>query len=49
MIREFIYKYYIAPIESGGAYTLVDTLTYAAILIVAVFLTIDRSKISIIK
>jgi uncharacterized membrane protein len=38
MIREFIYKYYIAPIESGGAYTLVDTLTYAAILIVAVFL-----------
>lgn len=38
MIREFIYKYYIDPIESGGAYTLVDTLTYALILIVAVFL-----------
>jgi len=38
MIREFIYKYYIAPIEGGGAYTLVDTLTYAAILIIAVFL-----------
>ena len=38
MIREFIYKYYIDPIEGGGAYTLVDTLTYALILIVAVFL-----------
>ncbi len=38
MIREFIYKYYIDPIESGGAYTLVDTLTYALILIIAVFL-----------
>lgn len=38
MIREFIYKYYIDPIQSGGAYTLVDTLTYALILIVAVFL-----------
>ncbi len=38
MIREFIYKYYIDPIESGGAYTLVDTLTYALILILAVFL-----------
>ena len=38
MIREFIYKYYIDPIEGGGAYTLVDTLTYALILIIAVFL-----------
>lgn len=38
MIREFLYKYYIDPITSGGSYTLVDTLTYAAILIIAVFL-----------
>ena len=38
MIREFIYKYYIDPIQSGGSYTLVDTLTYALILIIAVFL-----------
>ncbi len=38
MIREFIYKYYIDPITTGGAYTLVDTLTYALILIIAVFL-----------
>ena len=38
MIREFVYKYYIDPITTGGAYTLVDTLTYALILIIAVFL-----------
>ncbi len=38
MIREFVYKYYIDPITGGGAYTLVDTLTYALILIIAVFL-----------
>jgi uncharacterized membrane protein len=37
-LREFIYQYYIDPIRYGEAYTLVDTLTYAAILIVAVFL-----------
>lgn len=37
MIREFIYKYYIDPIRYGEAYTLVDTLTYALILIVAVY------------
>jgi uncharacterized membrane protein len=38
MIREFLYKYYIDPIRYGEAYTLVDTLTYALILIVAVYL-----------
>ncbi|HZD42521.1 MAG TPA: DUF63 family protein [Methanomicrobiales archaeon] len=38
MIREFIYKYYIDPIRYGEAYTVVDTLTYALILIVAVYL-----------
>ena len=38
MIREFLYKYYIDPIRYGQAYTLVDTLTYALILIVAVYL-----------
>ncbi|MDD3856679.1 MAG: DUF63 family protein [Methanoculleus sp.] len=38
MIREFLYKYYIDPIRYGGAYTLVDTLTYALILIVAVYI-----------
>ncbi|MDD1677733.1 MAG: DUF63 family protein [Methanomicrobiales archaeon] len=37
-LREFIYRYYIDPIRYGQAYTLVDTLTYAIILIVAVFL-----------
>lgn len=38
MIREFIYQYYIDPIRYGQAYTLVDTLTYAIILILIVFL-----------
>ena len=38
MIREFLYKYYIDPIRYGQPYTLVDTLTYALILIVAVYL-----------
>jgi uncharacterized membrane protein len=38
MIREFLYKYYIDPIRYGEAYTLVDTLTYALILIAAVYL-----------
>jgi uncharacterized membrane protein len=43
-IREFIYRYYIDPIRFGEAYTLVDTLTYAAILIVAVFLVYRSLK-----
>jgi uncharacterized membrane protein len=38
MIGDFIYKYYVGPIIHGEAYTIVDTLTYAAILIVAVYL-----------
>jgi uncharacterized membrane protein len=37
VIREFIYKYYIDPIRYGQAYTIVDTLTYAIILIVALY------------
>ncbi|MDV4342794.1 DUF63 family protein [Methanoculleus sp. YWC-01] len=50
MIREFLYKYYIDPIRYGEAYTLVDTLTYALILIVAVYLVyrgLRRYKIGI--
>ncbi|KQC05677.1 MAG: hypothetical protein APR53_07020 [Methanoculleus sp. SDB] len=38
MIGDFIYKYYVGPIVNGEAYTIVDTLTYAAILIVSVYL-----------
>ncbi|WP_330217433.1 DUF63 family protein [Methanosphaerula palustris] len=38
MISEFIMKYYIDPIRYGQPYTLVDTLTYAAILIIALYL-----------
>lgn len=50
MIREFIYKYYIDPIRYGQPYTLVDTLTYAIILIICVWLIyrwLTRSSISI--
>jgi len=50
MIREFLYKYYIDPIRYGQAYTLVDTVTYALILIVAVYLVyrgLRRYKIAI--
>jgi len=50
MIREFLYKYYIDPIRYGQAYTLVDTLTYALILIVAVYVVyrgLQRYKIVI--
>jgi uncharacterized membrane protein len=50
MIREFIYKYYIDPIRYGGAYTIVDTLTYAVILIVSLYLIyrwLNRTGISI--
>ena len=38
MIREFLYKYYIDPIVLGQPYNPVDTLTYALILLVCVFL-----------
>lgn len=50
MIGEFIYKYYIDPIRYGHPYTIVDTLTYALILIAAVFFIyrwLQRSGISI--
>ncbi|MDN7025170.1 DUF63 family protein [Methanoculleus sp. FWC-SCC1] len=50
MISEFIYKYYIDPIRYGEAYTIVDTLTYAFILIISVYLVyrwLKRSGIAI--
>jgi uncharacterized membrane protein len=50
MISDFIYKYYIDPIRYGEAYTIVDTLTYAAILIISVYLVyrwLNRSGIVI--
>ncbi|PKL60635.1 MAG: hypothetical protein CVV33_01650 [Methanomicrobiales archaeon HGW-Methanomicrobiales-4] len=50
MIREFIYKYYIDPIRYGQPYTLVDTLTYAVILIICVWFIyrwLTRSNISV--
>lgn len=50
MISDFIYKYYIDPIRYGGAYTIVDTLTYALILIISVYLVyrwLSRKQVSI--
>ncbi len=50
MISEFIYKYYIDPIRYGQPYTIVDTLTYALILIISVYLVyrwLKRSGIAI--
>ena len=50
MIGGFISKYYIDPIIQGQPYTVVDTLTYAALLIIAVFLVylwLRRTGISI--
>jgi len=38
MISEFIYKYYIDPIRYGQSYNVVDTLTYAFILVAGVYL-----------
>lgn len=38
MIWDFIYKYYVGPTLNGEPYTIVDTLTYAIILILAVYL-----------
>jgi uncharacterized membrane protein len=38
MVSDFIYKYYIDPITQGQAYNIVDTLTYAIILVVGVYL-----------
>ena len=38
MISDFIYKYYIDPIRMGQPYNVVDTLTYAIILVLGVYL-----------
>jgi uncharacterized membrane protein len=38
MISDFIYKYYIDPIRMGQPYNIVDTLTYALILVIGVYL-----------
>jgi uncharacterized membrane protein len=38
MISDFFYKYYIDPIKYGQAYNVVDTLTYAIILVIGVYL-----------
>jgi uncharacterized membrane protein len=38
MIGDFIYKYYIDPIRLGQPYNLVDTLTYALVLVLSVYL-----------
>lgn len=38
MISDFIYKYYIDPIRHGEAYNVVDTLTYAIILVIGVYI-----------
>jgi len=38
MISDFIYKYYIDPIRLGQPYNIVDTLTYAIILVIGVYL-----------
>lgn len=38
MISDFIYKYYIDPIRYGEAYNVVDTLTYAIILVLGVYI-----------
>jgi uncharacterized membrane protein len=48
MIRDFIYKYYVDPIVYGLPYNIVDTLTYALVLIVAIYIIyrwLARSKI----
>ncbi len=38
MISEFIYKYYIDPVKYGEPYNVVETLTYALILVLGVYL-----------
>jgi uncharacterized membrane protein len=47
MVLEFIYKYYIDPIRYGQPYNIVDTATYALVLIVAIYILyrwFSRSK-----
>jgi len=46
MIGDFIYKYYIDPIRLGQPYNLVDTLTYAVILVLSVYLVYRWLKYS---
>ena len=38
MISDFIYKYYIDPIRLGQPYNVVDTSTYAIVLVISVYL-----------
>jgi len=38
MISDFLYKYYIDPVKYGEPYNIVETLTYAIILIIGVYL-----------
>jgi uncharacterized membrane protein len=38
MISEFIYKYYIDPVKYGEPYNAVETITYAIILVLGVYL-----------
>ncbi|HMK16205.1 MAG TPA: DUF63 family protein, partial [Methanomicrobiales archaeon] len=50
MISDFIYKYYIDPIRYGEPYNVVDTLTYAVVLVVSVYLVyrwLKRSGVSL--
>jgi uncharacterized membrane protein len=50
MISDFIYKYYIDPIRLGQPYNIVDTLTYALVLVLSVYLVyrwLERSGISL--
>jgi uncharacterized membrane protein len=50
MISDFIYKYYIDPIRLGQPYNLVDTLTYAILLVLSVYLVyrwLQRSGVTL--
>ncbi len=50
MIREFIYKYYIDPVRYDQPYNIVETLTFALILIIALFLLarwLDRAGVKV--
>ena len=38
MISDFIYKYYIDPVIYGEPYNIVETITYALILVIGVYL-----------
>jgi len=50
MISDFIYKYYIDPIRLGQPYNIVDTFTYAIILVLSVYLVyrwLQRSGVAL--